>query len=107
MARATQNRLVFGHVHFGHACHRFASADVYTHEVIVVHSENFVDPVHAEMHTETIEGIWMQAKRKLRYQSVTTHGLFPNYLSTFQWRNSHKLHIFGQFLGLLSDNYNI
>jgi hypothetical protein len=79
---------------------------VYTHEV-VVHAHNFVDPVHAEIHTETIEGLWMQVKRKLRYQSGTSHGLFPSYLSAFQWRNSHKLHVFGQYLGLLSDNYNI
>lgn len=79
---------------------------VYTHEV-VVHAENFVDPVDAEIHTETIEGLWMQVKRKLRYQSGTSRGLFPSYLSAFQWRYSHKVHVFGQYLRLLSDNYNI
>lgn len=79
---------------------------VYNH-LLVVHADNFVDPVHADIHTETIEGLWMQAKRKLRYQSGTSRGLFPSYLSAFQWRNSHKLHVFGQYLGLLSDNYNI
>lgn len=79
---------------------------VYTHEV-VVHSDNFVDPVYEYIHTETIEGLWMQVKRKLRYQSGTSRLLFPSYLYAFQWRNNHKMHVFGQFLGLLSDNYNI
>lgn len=54
--------------------------------------------------TQTIEGMWMQAKRKLSYQSETSHGLFPNDLSAFQWRKSHKFHVFGQYLGLFSDN---
>ena len=66
---------------------------VYTHE-IVVHAQNFIDPVHPEIHTETIEGLWMQAKRKLCYQSGTTRGLFPSYLSAFQWQKWHKLHVF-------------
>jgi len=54
-----------------------------------------------------IEGLWMQAKLKLRYQSGTSNGLYRSYLSAFQWRFSHKEHVFGQFINLLSDNYNI
>src|SRR6218665_246605 len=54
--------------------------------------------------TQTIEGIWMQAKQQVL---LPIHGLFPSYLPAFQWRNSHKVHVFGQSLGLLSDNYNI
>lgn len=27
------------------------------------------DPVHAEIHTEAIEGLWMQAMRNLHFQS--------------------------------------
>jgi len=42
---------------------------VYQHYV-VVHARNFVDPVHGDVNTQMIEGLWMQAKRKLRYQSV-------------------------------------
>jgi len=49
----------------------------------------------------------MQAKLKLRYQSGTSNGLFLSYLSAFQCRFSHKEHVFGQFINLLSDNYNI
>jgi len=41
---------------------------VYQHQV-VVHAPNFVDPIHADIHTQNIERFWMQAKRKLRYQS--------------------------------------
>jgi len=60
-----------------------------------------------DIHTQTIEGLWMQAKRKLRYQSGTSNSLFRSYLSAFQWRFSHKEHVFGQFINLLSENYNI
>jgi len=34
---------------------------IYTHKV--VHAHNFIDLVHSEIHTETIEGLWMQTKR--------------------------------------------
>jgi len=71
------------------ACGGYANVNqinngIYTHEV-VVHAHNFIDPVHPEIHTETIEGLRMQTKRKLRYQSGTIRGLFPSYLSAFQW----------------------
>lgn len=79
---------------------------VYTHEV-VVHANEFVHTIHDEIHTETIEGLWMQAKRKLRYQGGTSRGLFASYLAAFQWRNSHKEHVFGSYLQLLSENYDI
>ena len=79
---------------------------IYQHAVIV-HANEFVDPVHSEIHTETIEGLWMLAKRKLRYQSGTSRGLFASYLSAFQWRNSHKNNVFGNYMQLISANYNI
>lgn len=79
---------------------------IYKHEV-VVHANNFIDPIHSEIHTETIEGVWMQAKRKIRFQGGTSRGLFPSYLTEFQWRYSHKENVFGHYLRLLSDNYNI
>ena len=79
---------------------------VYDHQV-VVHAQHFVDPVHSDIHTQTIEGLWMHAKRKLRNQSGTSRKLFPRYLAEFQWRHSHKAHVYGQYLKLLSDNYAI
>lgn len=79
---------------------------VYDHQV-VVHAQNFVDPVDTDIHTQTIEGLWMHAKRKLRYQCGTSRNLFPRYLSEFQWRHSHKHHVYGQYLKLISENYLI
>jgi len=79
---------------------------VYVHEVMV-HAHNFVDPQRPEVHSQTIEGMWMQAKRKLRCQSGTSRDLFPSYLAEFQWCYSHKTDVFGQYLCLLSDNYGI
>jgi len=35
---------------------------VYDHQV-VVHTQHFVDPVHSDIHTQTIEGLWMHATR--------------------------------------------
>jgi len=75
---------------------------VYVHEV-VVHAQNFVDPIRPEINTQTVEGMWMQVKRKLRNQSGTSRNRFPSYLSEFQWRYSHKTNTFGQYLALLSE----
>ena len=72
----------------------------------VIHAQNFVDPNHPEVNTQADEGLWLQAKRKLRYQSGTSRALFPSYLDAFQWHFSHKIHPFGQHLKLLSDNYH-
>jgi len=58
------------------------------------HAQNFVDPNHPEVNTQAAEGLWLQAKRKLRYQSGTSRALFPSYLDAFQWRFSHKIHPF-------------
>ena len=56
---------------------------VYDHQV-VVHAQNFVNPVHNGIHIETIEGLWMHTKRKLRYHCDTSRNLFPSYLAEFQ-----------------------
>ena len=70
---------------------------MYQHDV-VIHAQNFVDPNHLEVNTQAAEGLWMQAKHKLRYQSGTSRALFPSYLDAFQWRFNHKIHPFGQHL---------
>ena len=48
----------------------------------VNHSINFVDPV-TFAHTNTIEGMWMHAKRRV---GSTTSALFNSYLFEFMWR---------------------
>ena len=55
---------------------------VYQH-LIINHSLNFVDPTDSDKHTQNIEGIWMHAKRKLRYQFGTDENYFPEYLAEF------------------------
>jgi len=47
---------------------------IFQHE-IVVHAYMFVHEVHPEIHTETIEGFWTHAKRKMRHQGGTSRGL--------------------------------
>jgi len=79
---------------------------IYQHEVII-HAEHFVDDIHPEINTQVVEGLSIQSKRKLRYQSGTSCALFSTYLAAFQWRYSHKTHVVGKFLKLLSDNYQI
>lgn len=79
---------------------------IYDH-LVVVHAENFVHAVHDDIHTQNIEGLWMQAKRKLRFQAGTSRALFPSYLAEFQWRFSHKAHVYGQYLKLISENYAV
>jgi len=49
-----------------------------------MHAQNFVDPNHPEVNMQAAEGLLMQAKHKLRYQSGTNRALFPSYLDAFQ-----------------------
>jgi hypothetical protein len=37
--------------------------------------------------TQTIENVWMRAKRKLKRQFGTSRDLFPSYIHEFIWRN--------------------
>ena len=58
----------------------------------------WLDP---DIHTESIEGLLMQAIRKLRYHSGTSRGLFESNFSQFQWHNSHKQNVFDCYLQML------
>jgi hypothetical protein len=51
---------------------------IYDHEVSI-HEQNFVDPNDGNIHTQSIENVWMQAKRKLKRQFGTSRDLFPSY----------------------------
>jgi hypothetical protein len=77
---------------------------VYKH---LVYANEFVDSLHPDTHIKTIEDLWMQIKKKLGWQGGTSRGLFPGYFAEFQWRNSHKENVFGTYLQLLYENYNI
>jgi len=52
---------------------------IYMHSV-VIHEQHFVDPNDLDIHTQTVENLWMRAKRKLRRQYGTSRELFPSYL---------------------------
>ena len=51
--------------------------------LMVNHSENFVDP-YTQAHTNTIEGVWSQVKRKLKAMIRTSK--LPSYLDEFNWQ---------------------
>jgi len=66
-----------------------------------------VDDIDLEINTQAIEGLRMQSKHKLQYQSGTSRALISSYLAAFQWHYSHKMQVFEKILKLLSDNYRI
>jgi hypothetical protein len=74
---------------------------IYQHEV-VMHEQNFVDPLHRDIHTQTVENLWMRAKRKLRRQFGTSRQ------HEFLWRNRHRfLNIFSNFIISVSQQYPV
>ena len=77
---------------------------IYTHDV-VKHSENFVHPQDPNIHTQTIEGLWMHAKKKMRRQNGTSRELFNSYLSEFIWRYEADENLFRSALVLISKFY--
>lgn len=78
---------------------------IYEHHVIV-HQENFVDPNDPRVHTQTVENMWMRAKRKLRRQFGTSPTLFPSYVHEFIWRNRFKdTNILGAFMVCIQLQY--
>ena len=79
----------------------------YIHEV-VNHSEHFVHPNDATVHTQTIEGRWMLAKKKLRRQCGTSDALFTSYLHEHMWRSKfRKAPVFGNFICSINEFYNL
>ena len=79
---------------------------IFMHDVIV-HENNFVDPVQPWLHTNTIEGKWMHAKRKLRRQFGTSRALFASYLDEFMWRTNTGNNKFGEILRCMRQFYPV
>lgn len=80
---------------------------IYMHSV-VEHKKHFVNPHDSDVNTQTIENLWMQAKRKLRRQCGTSEKLFPSYLHEFVFRNALRhTDIFSSFLIALSESYPV
>ena len=71
------------------------------------HSQNFVHPIDREIHTQTIENMWMRAKRKLKKQFGTSETLFSTYLDEFTFRctGNQEVSVFARFIVALRHNY--
>ena len=55
----------------------------YTH-LMVNHCENFVDP-YTGTHSNMIEGVWSQIKRKLKAMNGIVKSKLPSYLEEYNW----------------------
>ena len=56
--------------------------------LMVRHSKNVIDPYTGE-HSNTIEELWSQVKRKLKAMNGTTRAKLPGYLDEFNWSKLH------------------
>ena len=64
--------------------------------VMVNQSENFVDPFTGA-HSNTIEGVWSQVKKKLKAISGTMKSKLPSYLDEFNSGNYYPGEPFAKF----------
>lgn len=60
----------------------------YTH-FTVNHSENFVDPVHGDIHTQGIERLWRDVKDWVRRPGIRSRFLYQ-YLSRYLFIKAHE-----------------
>lgn len=73
----------------------------YTH-LTVNHSRNFINPVSGA-HTQRVESLWNQAKRRNRRQFGTSRHMLDSYMCEFMWRCRIKNDPAGPFEALLRD----
>ena len=77
----------------------------YVH-VMVNHSENFVDPFTGA-HSNTVEGVWCQIKRKLKALSGTLKSKLPSYLYEFNWQKCYPGDPFDNLLADIADSSTV
>ncbi|XP_015779969.1 PREDICTED: uncharacterized protein LOC107357840 [Acropora digitifera] len=65
-------------------------------------SENFVDP-YTGAHSNTIEGVWSQIKRKLKAMNGTVKSKLPSYLDEYNWRKCYPGDPFDNLLEAIAD----
>jgi len=73
---------------------------------MVNHSKNFVDPVTGA-HTNTIEGLWNQVKKKLKRMSGTFKDKLPGYLDEFNWQRQYPGNRFENMLRHIGELYPV
>ena len=71
---------------------------------MVNHSENFVDPFTGA-HSNTIEGVWSQIKKKLKAMSGTLKSKLTSYLDEFNWRKCYPGDPFDNLLADIAEFY--
>ena len=72
--------------------------------LMVNHSENFVDP-YTGAHSNTIEGVWSQIKRKLKAMNGTVKSKLPSYLDEYNWRKCYPGDPFDNLLEAIAEFY--
>jgi len=72
----------------------------------VIYQYNFDAPHDSGVHTQTMEGVWSAAKKKLRRQCDTSKSLFPSYIKELVWRMRHKGITFGEMVLAIGDAYD-
>lgn len=70
--------------------------------LMVNHSENFVDP-YTGAHSNTIEGVWSQIKRKLKAMNGTVKSKLPCYLDEYNWRKCYPGDPFDNLLEAIAE----
>ena len=69
---------------------------------MVNHSENFVDPFTGA-HSNTIEGVWNQIKRKLKAMNRTPKSKLLSCLDEFNWRKCYPSDPFDNLLADIAE----
>jgi transposase-like protein len=78
---------------------------IYAHDV-VIHQENFVNPLNSDIHTQNVESMWNRMKRFMRrINNTSSRHLFPSYVSEFMWRCSIGDNVFMEFLVEINVQY--
>jgi transposase-like protein len=77
---------------------------IYTHQTIN-HSQNFIHPANAYIHTQSIEALWSRLKRMIRKKQCTSRDLLPTYISEFLWREQHTVNVFSSFVVCICQKY--
>ena len=70
--------------------------------IMVNHSENFVDPFTGA-HSNTIEGVWSQIKRKLKAMNGTPKSKLLSYLNKFNWQKCYPSDPFDNLLADIAE----
>ena len=70
--------------------------------LMVNHFKNFVDP-YTGAHSNMIEGVWSQIKRKLKAMNGTVKSKLPSYLDEYNWRKCYPRDPFDNLLEAIAE----